>query len=117
MDQRGDEVHTSTTEVSAGSREGVVRWVLLIGLVLIIVAFAIIVMSGAFSQDEKDSHQNIGRQITEQKMGVAAEGEPIMPAPETSGAETSGSTPPLPHPDAQSTPGDAPAGDPRIDAE
>jgi len=116
MDQRGDELHTSSTEASGASREGVVRWVLLIGLVLAIVLLSIIWMTGAFTQDEGDRHQNVGREIGAQETAVD-QGEPIMPAPETSStaAGPSTSTPAVRHPDATGTPGDAPAGDPRPD--
>jgi hypothetical protein len=113
MDQRGDEVHTSSTEATGASREGVVRWVLIIGLLLVVVLLSAIWITGSLSQDESDSHQNVSREINAQEAADADAGEPIMPAP--GDATTSPAAPA--HPDAQATPGDAPAGDPRTDAQ
>lgn len=119
MDQRGNEVHTSTTEASAGSREGVVRWVLIIGLLLIVIAFAVIVMTGMLSQDDgPDSQYNVSREMAEQEdMSAERDGEPIPPAfgedPGTATEQRSNSAPDsAPAPTASATPGDAPAGDP-----
>lgn len=120
MDQRGDELHTSATEASGASREGVVRWVLLIGTLLAIAFLTIIWVTGAFTQDEDDTHQNVGREIQAQQSDSAADqGEPIMPAmgdtaanPDSTGASGNSASP-----TPAATPGDAPAGDPRPDAQ
>lgn len=102
MDQRGDEIHTTATEATGASREGVVRWVLIIGLLLVVVLFAVIVMIGAGSQDNgADSQMNVNRQILHDKAVEEQRGEPIMPGYGESDAAT-----------ASATPGDAPAGDP-----
>ena len=118
MDQRGDEIHASTTEASGGSREGVVRWVLVIGLLLVVALLSIIWITGALTQDDgPDSQYNLNREIQETESTGAAEGEPIMPGPET-GNTTAGATGKesntrvVTHPQATATPGDAPAGDP-----
>jgi len=118
MDQRGDELHTSSTEATGASREGVVRWVLIIGLFLAIALLSIIWMTGALTQDEGDRHQNVSREIGAQEP-VADQGEPITPAPgsNASAAAPTTSSTAVAHPDAQSTPGDGPAGDPRPDAQ
>jgi hypothetical protein len=108
MDQRGDEVHTSATEATGASKEGVVRWVLVIGLLLAIAFLTIIWITGAFSQNEDDVHENVGREIQQQADSANDQGEPMMPAIDD-GATAS--------PSAQTTPGDAPAGDPRPDAQ
>lgn len=42
MHKHGDEIHVTDTEASAGSKEGVVRWVLLGGLVLAIALMSIV---------------------------------------------------------------------------
>ncbi len=55
------------TDARAGSREGVVRWVLLISLTLTVIAFAVIVISGALSQDPVESQQNAQRRAEEQR--------------------------------------------------
>lgn len=81
MDQRGDEVHTSSTEATGASREGVVRWVLLIGTLLAIAFLTIIWVTGAFTQDEDDMHQNVGREMQAQQSEDATDqGAPMMPA-------------------------------------
>jgi hypothetical protein len=118
MDQRGDEVHTSSTEATGASREGVVRWVLVVGLLLAAGFLTLIWVTGSLSQDEEDSHQNVGREIGAQQGTDANSGEPIAPAFEDAAAATAPSGTALPaHPDAKPTPGDAPAGDPRPDAQ
>ena len=86
MDQRGDEVHTSTTEASAGSKEGVVRWVLIIGLILAIGLLTIIWMTGAFTQPDEVRHENVSREIAAEpiaeRSGIRAEEQrdPAVPA-------------------------------------
>ena len=122
MDQRGDEVHTSSTEATGASREGVVRWVLLIGTLLAIALLTIIWISGAFSQNEGDVHQNVGREIQAQQADNAADqGEPVTPAMGENGTaatDTAASTAQATSaPSSAATPGDAPAGDPKQDAQ
>lgn len=116
MDQRGDEIHTSSTEATGASKEGVVRWVLLIGLVLVVVFLSAIWITGALTQDEADSHQNVGREIGAQQDDQTDVGEPLPPAFEdatiSDEAAAPGASAPV-EPTGQATPGDAPAGDPR----
>jgi hypothetical protein len=108
MDQRGDEVHTSETEASGGSKEGVVRWVLIVGLVLAAAFLTIIWVTGALVQDEgADSETNVSTEMAVEEGADEDRGEPIAPAMEG----------PTPSPDAAATPGDAPAGDPAPDAQ
>ena len=123
MDQRGDEIHTSSTEATGASREGVVRWVLVIGTLLAIALLTIIWVTGAFNQDGEDVHQNVGRDILEQQSeNDAGQSTPMMPAPgdATASAAPSGDTAGetgAATPTAPATPGNAPAGDPRQDAQ
>jgi hypothetical protein len=106
MDRRGDEVHTSETEASGGSKEGVVRWVLIVGLVLAAGFLTIIWVTGALVQDDgEDSEANVSTEI-QVEQETEDRGEPITPAME--GAQ--------PAPEPATTPGDAPAGDPTNDA-
>jgi len=112
MDQRGDEVHTSTTEASAGSKEGVVRWVLIIGLILAIGLLTVIWVTGAFTQPTEVGHENVSREIAAEQENQAASSQPITPALGESSASAASATP-----TAQATPGDAPAGDPKPDAQ
>lgn len=107
MDKRGDEIHVTETEVSGGSKEGVVRWVLIIGLILAIGALTLIWTTGALVQEEgADSETNV-RSTSSATTASEDRGEPIAPA--IDGAEAS--------PAADATPGDAPAGDPKPDGQ
>lgn len=55
MEKNGEQVIETDTEASAGSKEGVVRWVLGISLALAIGLLTIIWVSGALSQPESSS--------------------------------------------------------------
>ena len=55
MDRQNGEVHVDETEASGGSKEGVVRWVLGIGLILAIAFMSIIWITGALSQGDAES--------------------------------------------------------------
>jgi mRNA-degrading endonuclease toxin of MazEF toxin-antitoxin module len=59
MEKRGDEVHVNETEASGGSKEGVVRYVLVISLFLAIAALSLIWITGALTQDEAESRTSI----------------------------------------------------------
>lgn len=61
MERRGDEIHVETTEASGGSKEGVVRWVLIIGTLLAIVFLSIIWMTGAAFQGDVEEEANVGQ--------------------------------------------------------
>ena len=115
MDQRGEEVHVSETEASGGSKEGVVRWVLIAGTLLAIGLLTLIWTSGALFQDDgADSETSIdSRNAADNAAAEDAEGV-IAPAMEATPA-ASASPEASPSPDA--TPGDAPAGDPKYDAQ
>ena len=63
MERRGDEVHVQTTEASGASREGVVRWVLIIGTLLAIIFLSIIWMTGAAFQGDIEEEGHVGGQI------------------------------------------------------
>ncbi len=119
MDQRGDEVHTSSTEATGASREGVVRWVLIIGLLLAVGLLTVIWLTGALSQSDDDKYISVGHEIGAEQAGAQDQGEPMMPAPGASAGSTdpNGSPSQPAHPDAGTTPGDAPAGDPTNDAQ
>jgi hypothetical protein len=62
------EIHVDRNEARAGSTPGIVRYVLAISLVLVIVAFAIIVMTGAFTSDQNgDRDSATKRAVAEQQ--------------------------------------------------
>lgn len=108
MEQRGEEIHTSETEASGGSKEGVVRWVLIIGTLLAIVALTLVWMGGAANQEDgADSETSVSNTIQAEEAKAEDRGEPIAPAMEKA-SDT---------PAADTMPGDAPAGDPKADVE
>lgn len=59
MERRGEEVHVETTEASGGSKEGVVRWVLIIGTLLAIVLLSVIWMTGAAFQGDVEEEATV----------------------------------------------------------
>ena len=69
MHKEGEEIHIDTTEASGGSKEGVVRYILLIGTVLAIVALTIVWTTGAFTQDETESEISVSNKIANQEDG------------------------------------------------
>jgi hypothetical protein len=89
MHSDGDEIHVSEEEASGGSKEGVVRWVLVVGLLIAVVALSAIWITGAAFRDDPDADQaSVSREIAEeqeQAAGNRGNGEPIAPsaAPET----------------------------------
>lgn len=52
MENQGREIHVTDTEASAGSKEGVVRWVLIIGTLLAVVVLSLIWIGGAMTQGD-----------------------------------------------------------------
>lgn len=78
MEQQGDEVHASETEASGGSKEGVVRWVLIIGTLLAIGFLTVIWVTGAASQGDVEEEATVSGIIDSQ--ADADRGEPIAPA-------------------------------------
>lgn len=65
MENRNGKIRIDETEAKAGSKEGVVRYVLLISIALTVIAFAIIWATGVLSQSEAESHQNAQRRAQE----------------------------------------------------
>lgn len=68
METKGNEIHVERNEARAGSTPGVVRYILAISLVLVVIAFAIIVMTGALSSNQHNDRQDDSqRALTEQQ--------------------------------------------------
>ena len=55
MHREGDEVHVSEEEATGASKEGVVRWVLIIGTLLAVIALSAIWITGAATRDDPDA--------------------------------------------------------------
>jgi hypothetical protein len=83
----GNEVHVSEEEASGGSKEGVVRWVLIGGLVLAIGALSLIWIGGALSSTDPDAdNANVSAKIAAQKDADRANEEAPLPV-QTSDSE------------------------------
>ncbi len=52
MEDRNGEIHVTETEASGGSKEGIVRWVLIVGLVLVIGLLSATWITGAMTKGE-----------------------------------------------------------------
>lgn len=119
MEQRGEEVHVSETEASGGSKEGVVRWVLIVGMLLAAGLLTLVWTSGALIQDDgADSETSVDGRISAQENAAAGrDGEPITPAMESETPTPSANAAPDAAPGTAATPGDAPAGNPKYEGQ
>lgn len=88
MHKDGESVHVSEEEASGGSKEGVVRWVLIIGTFLAIAALSIIWITGALSSGDPDAdNANVSAQIAaEQEQQGSSDTDSIV-APTTAAPE------------------------------
>lgn len=83
MHKDGESVHVSEEEASGGSKEGVVRWVLIIGTLLAIGALSIIWITGALVSDDPDAdNANVSAKIAAEESQAAAAAAPAPPAAE-----------------------------------
>lgn len=91
MHSEGDQVHVSEEEASGGSKEGVVRWVLVIGLILAIGALSIIWIAGAaFRTDPDADNANVSAKIAaEKEQAGASDTDSIVAPPASPAAEAS----------------------------
>ena len=64
MERRGEEVHLETEEARSGEMSHVVRYVLLIGLVLAILALSAIWITGAATSPQGDRTGAVTNQAT-----------------------------------------------------
>ncbi len=100
MEKRGDEIHVDEVEASGGSKEGVVRYVLVISLFLAIAFLSIIWITGALTQGEAEEHASVSREMNaaEREGTIATEGFDEIrgaatdPAPTTDTANTADTT-------------------------
>lgn len=95
MHNEGDEVHVSETEASGGSKEGVVRWVLIIGTLLAIVFLSIIWITGAAFQDDAEEEATVSGTIEAREDNgnatdsiVGEDADEIEGAPEAAAEDT-----------------------------
>lgn len=78
MHNEGSSVHVSEEEASGGSKEGVVRWVLILGTVLAIAALSIIWITGAATNDGTAEEEFIS-QSREMQAEEAAQPDVLVP--------------------------------------
>ncbi|HEU4820453.1 MAG TPA: hypothetical protein VFS87_04775 [Qipengyuania sp.] len=70
MHKEGESVHVSEEEASGGSKEGVVRWVLIIGTLLAIAALSVIWITGAVSNDDPNAdNANVSAKLAAERDG------------------------------------------------
>lgn len=83
MHTEGNEIHVSEEEASGGSKEGVVRWVLVVGLILAIGALsAIWIFGAASSSDPNADNVSVDAKIAaEQDRQGAAATTPLVTPP------------------------------------
>lgn len=68
MDAKNEEIHIDKEAARAGSTPGVTRYVLGFGLVLVIIAFAVIVMTGTMSSNQSNNAtDNSKRAVAEEQ--------------------------------------------------
>lgn len=66
MERHGDETHLETDEARSGSTPGIVRYVLLIGLVLAIGALSLIWITGALNAPQGERNGAVSNQAIPQ---------------------------------------------------
>ena len=63
MHKEGDEIHVTETEASGGSKEGVVRWVLIGGLLLAVLLMSIVWIIPAMTQGDVEEEATVSGEI------------------------------------------------------
>ena len=63
MENRNNEVHVSEVEASGGSKEGVGRWVLLIGTLLAVVLLSVVWIVPAMMQGDVEEEATVSGEI------------------------------------------------------
>lgn len=95
MERRGEQIVQNETEATGASKEGVVRWVLMIGLLLAIILLSVIWITGALTKGDVESEENVSEKIAVQKDDAGVTHSSTAPAFDTangaSAAPASGS--------------------------
>ncbi|MXP29773.1 hypothetical protein GRI58_13240 [Porphyrobacter algicida] len=81
MHTEGETTHVNETEASGGSKEGVVRWVLGIGLLLAIVLLSIIWISGSASKNGAVGDESVSDKMQVEQSENEAADVLITPTP------------------------------------
>ncbi|MFC3212931.1 MULTISPECIES: hypothetical protein [Novosphingobium] len=67
MERRKEEVHLGDVEARSGSTPGIVRYILLISLVLVILGFSAVWLTGVLTTPETGGHADTERAVAEQR--------------------------------------------------
>lgn len=99
MARHDDETKIGTNEARGGSNEGVVRWVLIIGLLLAVVLLSIVWITGAATQGDVESEATASGRIEAEQDNrsgtdgiVSGNGDEISAASETGETQSSAET-------------------------
>lgn len=88
MHKEGESVHVSEEEASGGSKDGVVRWVLVIGTLLAIVALSTIWITGAVSNSDPDAdNANVSAKIAAEESQAAQAAQAAAPTANNEASE------------------------------
>jgi hypothetical protein len=80
MERRGEQVVQNETEATGASKEGVVRWVLMIGLLLAIIALSVIWITGALTKGDVEKEASVSEKIDIQQDDAAVTDSSTAPA-------------------------------------
>jgi len=92
LENRNNEVHVSEVEASGGSKEGVGRWVLLIGTLLAVILLSVVWIVPALMQGDVEEEASVSREIQSLESdgdgtdSIVGEAEPV-PGDETEVAD------------------------------
>ena len=89
MANHNNHQHVSDVEASAGSKEGVVRWVLLGGLVLAVVLLSLVWIIPAATNDETTIDATASERISEDQANQSSDTDSIVGAAEPMSDDTS----------------------------
>ena len=64
MHKEGDEIHVTDTEASGGSKEGIVRWVLVGGLLLALILMSLVWIIPALTVGDVEEEGTVSGQIS-----------------------------------------------------
>ncbi len=73
MHTEGDEIHVDETEASGGSKEGVVRWILIVGTLLAIILLSAIWIFGAATQGDVEEEATVSGAIDSRDEGYGTD--------------------------------------------
>ena len=91
MEKHNDEIHVSEVEASGGSKEGVGRWVLLIGTLLAILLLSVVWIVPALTRSDMEQEATVSGEIRarEDSEAIGSSTDSIVGAAEpTPGNET-----------------------------